>query len=287
MKPCFRNSLPQTKSKQERLKVFRDLNLEGRQFDELTNLMYDETYNARNMIFESGKMTEAALYFVYEGNIQLSGSRTELIKPGMFFGEEHLDTSKIKPDASTIASTSMETVASYSATVTDKICICAVLTLSDSLFVFPPSQQIEELSVSNNMSFSSLNGSFNDDEMLAAAMAPPSLTLEATTTANWLQEHSRGNIRQKVRSQVNLDDLDRMSMLGAGQFGEVWLVRPLLNTLHNQHFALKIQAKEDDIRRGEAEELISREIHVLEQMDHPVSIFLSASIDKPDAVYVL
>lgn len=253
--------------------MFQNLQLEGEQFDELTNLMYDETYNSEDVIFKAGKMTEAALYFVYEGNVQLSGRRTELIKPGMFFGEEHFAKSNIPFDNNNHApSSSIETVATYTASVTGPHCVCAVLTLSDSWFAFPDDSQPEPQVLSNG-GMSCLCEEEEDEDMLEAAPPPLSLTLNTTTTANWLQEHSKGNVRQLVRSQLNLDDLDRIAMLGEGQFGEVWLVRPMLNSLYGHQFALKIQSKKDDTRGGEAKEMIGREIHVLSQMDHPVSEF--------------
>ena len=50
---------------------------------------------------------------------------------------------------------------------------------------------------------------------------------------------------QSTLSGVTVDDFRRRSILGEGQFGEVWLVQPEAEEISSEQFALKIQSKED------------------------------------------
>ena len=62
----------------------------------------------------------------------------------------------------------------------------------------------------------------------------------------------RSKIRQSVKMNIGLDDLERIAKLGEGQFGEVWLVaadvfQTGVDSL-KQRFALKSQFKKDNER---------------------------------------
>jgi serine/threonine protein kinase len=43
------------------------------------------------------------------------------------------------------------------------------------------------------------------------------------------------------RPEVKLDDLKKITLLGAGTFGQVWLVSDKSNTEENTAYALKVQ----------------------------------------------
>jgi hypothetical protein len=62
----------------------------------------------------------------------------------------------------------------------------------------------------------------------------------------------RASLRSTIHSNVTLNDLKKDSILGEGQFGEVWLVKSDLFGLDDedcqQEFALKIQSKDDPVR---------------------------------------
>jgi protein kinase A len=86
-------------------------------------------------------------------------------------------------------------------------------------------------------------------------------------------------IRQSIQANVAFEDLEKISILGEGQFGEVWLVAVNVPGMEEeqieerQEFALKIQNKYDEIRNN-AEAAIRKEIEVLQQIHHPFIVNL-------------
>ena len=114
----------------------------------------------------------------------------------------------------------------------------------------------------------------------------------------------RQQVRNYVESNVRYEDLEKISILGEGQFGEVWLVAvnvPLptagggdssastdCNNNIRLKFALKSQSKEDDVRGTEAAEMIQREMDMMKQItDHPLVAELVTTYDDPSYIYAL
>jgi serine/threonine protein kinase len=129
----------------------------------------------------------------------------------------------------------------------------------------------------------------SDDELMAAAAAAvvPSSSLNRETTKQWLAKSSKEKLRTAVKETVRLQDFERHSVLGEGQFGEVWLVSAdLPGDYGKQHFALKIQ-KKDDPTRGNSVAAIKREIDVLGIMDHPYICSLVYHYEDPEHLYIL
>ncbi len=89
--------------------------------------------------------------------------------------------------------------------------------------------------------------------------------------------YHRSSVRYSFKeSQVGLDNFVRTSVLGEGQYGEVWMVKPTnIKGLKDQNFALKIQAKANMNRDSTpgmtitVAEAIKRECEVLAQFCHP------------------
>jgi serine/threonine protein kinase len=128
----------------------------------------------------------------------------------------------------------------------------------------------------------------DDEELMAmAAMAPPT-ALGRETTQQWLKNSSAFALRDTVCAEVALEDFERHSILGEGQFGSVWLVTADLdeNLGGRNHFALKIQ-KKDDPTRGNSVEAVKREIDVLALMDHPFIVNLVHHYEDQDNLYIL
>ena len=90
-----------------------------------------------------------------------------------------------------------------------------------------------------------------------------------------------------VKTTQKLEDFEKHSILGEGQFGEVWLVSAdFPGDFGTQHFALKAQ-KKDDPTRGDSIVAIKREIDVLGLMDHPYIVNLVHHYEDPEHVYIL
>lgn len=87
----------------------------------------------------------------------------------------------------------------------------------------------------------------------------------------------RTSVKESLQNaSVKLEDFSRQSVLGEGQFGEVWRVQlTSIEALKDRDFALKIQTKEDTEREDTpgmtitVAEAIQRECDVLSQLCHP------------------
>ena len=107
--------------------------------------------------------------------------------------------------------------------------------------------------------------------------APPPPKIDEKQLS-WLEDNKivqeQNEIKKALKSKTQ-DDLERIKVLGEGQFGEVWLVEtefpgvvaPAIKGKHQ--FALKIQQTYDDQREEGAEEDIRAEIEVMGKLSHP------------------
>ena len=243
--------------------------LSAKELDELSHAVVDKCFDTDEVIFEKFKPQEAALYILREGSIQLSGKRNQLIKPGEYFGEDGLllDTKQGNvPDKTS----STKVLPPYSAKVVET-CICGVLTLSDCRTIFDTRRMVDSPN-GNDVVVEESMGYDSDDDIVACAISPK-ISLNRETTKQWLAKSSKEMLRSSVKAHVDLDDLERHSVLGEGQFGEVWLTSTQVPNFGTQHFALKIQ-KIDDPTRGDSTAAIKREIDVLGLMDHPFIVGL-------------
>jgi serine/threonine protein kinase len=195
------------------------------------------------------------MYIVREGTVKIStadGSRREEIGTGGYFGHEQL-----LADSFGYQDASCMTPPGYTAQVTSSKCICGVLTLEECRSVF------DTTSLGDGV----FGGS--SSQLLS----------------------KRASIRSTIHASVTLDDLKRKTILGEGQFGEVWLVHSDLFGLGDedceQEFALKIQSKDDPVRGDSAVEAIKREMTVIQQLNHPFIIDLVESYETDESIYML
>jgi protein kinase A len=96
--------------------------------------------------------------------------------------------------------------------------------------------------------------------------------------SDWLTNsklmHEREMIRNSLQTHIKLEDLERISVLGEGQFGEVWLVAadlPGTSLIEKkQKFALKVQYMQPGgFRDEDAVEAIRNEIQAMQDLSHP------------------
>jgi hypothetical protein len=269
---------------------FKEAHLERYQIENLANLVNDVTIKpVRNVIFQNLKSTEAALYIVHEGCVLLSGNRNGIVKAGDYFGEELLLLDAQTPGTIN-NSTPTTTMAKYTAAAMGQ-CIVGVLTLSNCRKIFDTTTLLDSASIEGllkPLAISDSTEDMDDEELMAmAAMAPPT-ALGRETTQQWLTKSSTFALRDSVQDGVGLEDFERHSVLGEGQFGEVWLVTADLDE-HlggRNHFALKIQMKNDPTR-GNSVQAVKREIDVLSLMDHPFIVNLVHHYEDKDHLYIL
>ena len=269
--------------------MLQDLNLTSKQFEELSNLVVDKKFKEGRTIFDTVKRTDAALYIVREGSVKLSGKRSDIIKPGAYFGEDLLllDT---RQEAVTGKRAPTKTLPEYVA-IANENCLCGVLSLSDCRTIFDTTKMVDSMPLSQEV-VEDAPADLNSDEGLEAAAQEAvshhrNKFLARETTRQWLKRSSKDGLRRAVKRKVALDDLERHHVLGEGQFGEVFFVSTYVNDEYGQqHFALKSQ-KKDDPTRGDSVAAIRREIEVLQLMDHPFIVGLVHHYEDTDHLYIL
>lgn len=267
---------------QEGIEVLTLANISADQLQELSHLVEDKAFKDGEIIFDPSRKHDAAVYILREGTVELSGNRVEEIKPGCYFGEEML-LLDVRQERTVDKQAQTKCHPSYKAKSVGH-CICGVLSLSECRRIFDTTKMIDILDRIETF-VNEDNEDVSEDDM-AAATAPVS-SLKRETTKQWLAESSKEKLRKAVRTSLDLDDFDRMLVLGEGQFGEVWLVSANLpGELGHQVFALK-QQKKDDPTRGDSIKAVRREIDVLGAMDHPFIVHLVHHYESSDHLYIL
>lgn len=253
-----------------------------KQFEELSHLIADKTFEEGEKLFNSLQETEAVLYLVRGGSVQLSGGRSDLIKPGGYFGEDLLllDT---RQSLYSNKRSQTKVVPAYTATATAQ-CQCGVLTLSDCRTIFDTTQLVDMAKL--GFSIAEEEGKGDEDDANMPAAVAPSTKLDRVTTRQWLKKESKETLRSSVKTTVPLRMIEKHSVLGEGQFGEVWLVSGNVPKYGRQHLAMKIQ-KIEDPTRGNSVTAIQREIDVLALMDHPFIVTYVHHYEDPENFYIL
>ena len=254
-----------------------------KQFEELANLVVDIKIKANENIFSDLRQTKAALYLVREGTVKLTGGRSDLIKPGAYFGDDILllDT---RQEEETGKRAPTKTQAGYTA-VAEEDCMCGVLSLSDCRTIFDTTKMID-LKRGGDLEVLSEDFSSEEQGILEVPTETPK-RISRESTNQWLKKSSKNGLRHAVEANVKFEDLKRHDMLGEGQFGEVCLVSAYVSDQYGkQLFALKTQKKEDPLR-GNSVAAIKREIKMLTYMDHPYIVNLVHCYEYPEEIYIL
>jgi hypothetical protein len=235
------------------MKILRDADLDSSDFDNLSKLITDNEFSENELIFEQNCKVDASLFIVREGTVRIkySGEQEEVIGVGGAFGQDQLladSTGDVTPDC--------KVVTTYTATATSH-CVCGILTLEDCRNIFDTRSLGDRI-------FSGGNSEL---------------------------EQKRAALRELMMSNVKLEDLDKDRIIGEGQFGTVWLVRADPHKTNDKNkmfeFAMKVQFKDDPVRRDGAIEAIKREMTVIHQLNHPFIIDLVDKYETEDQLMML
>uniref|UniRef100_A0A7S2YQJ5 cGMP-dependent protein kinase n=1 Tax=Entomoneis paludosa TaxID=265537 RepID=A0A7S2YQJ5_9STRA len=211
----------------------------------------DRKYKAgETIIAEAGELVPAALYIVREGRVAEKTGRFHQIKiEGEAFGQDMFQQAKEER---------LDMVPSKHAVSAERDCVVGVLTIQAYRAAFE-----EELS----------------SEASQAAKAKPAKKAKK-------QEEVSDIPKEVVKKRdFKLKNLVKKTMLGEGQFGQVWLVGDKTEK-EERSYALKIQSKWELVNQNQAGVCI-REKQIMSDLDHPFVIKLFASFHDKDFVYLL
>ncbi|CAJ1965693.1 unnamed protein product [Cylindrotheca closterium] len=279
----------QDKKKLEGFQCIKSVNLDPAMMHNIAENIEDETFDKGMQILEEGADTEPCLYLVREGFVVLSTSKGDFkqkVGPGGYFGVEQLlvPKDKSKPNQAT---EKVLVPAQWSVQVTGDVpCICGVLPLQDVQDVLDGDGDLRSKFDGSGVDLVlQPDGSAAPAETKtktparAASMRTPKIKSAADTPVGLkiVKERLRQREIVKKRAPV-LDNLEMLSVLGDGEFGEVWLVKAA-----EYKYALKMQKKEDE----DVIESIEREVAVTQELCHPNVVNLVTTYDTPDKVYML
>jgi serine/threonine protein kinase len=89
-----------------------------------------------------------------------------------------------------------------------------------------------------------------------------------------------------VNSEIKLTDLERHKILGAGTFGQVWLVSRVNRDGIKRPYALKVQSKYELVQNSQARGVV-QEKNIMAQLSHPFIIQLVNTYQDKQRVYML
>jgi hypothetical protein len=89
-----------------------------------------------------------------------------------------------------------------------------------------------------------------------------------------------------VESNISMASLDKHAILGAGTFGQVWLVSHVSRNGTRHPYALKIQSKYELMQNHQAKGVV-QEKNLMQQLNHPFLISLVQTYQDPSCVYML
>ena len=199
----------------------------------------DQSFPGHTNICVEGTRTQAALYFVRYGKVELKssdGQHNNIIDEGGYFGEDTLEMDVGGEKKET------ECLAKYTVRTLGGDVILGVLTLKKCREVFD------------------------------------------TTTLGMGNRQAPSTIDAHVN--IPLDALEKHAILGAGTFGQVWLVSHKAENGVRRPYALKIQSKYELIADQQAKGVV-REKNIMHELHHPFLINLVQTYQDPQRVYML
>jgi len=91
---------------------------------------------------------------------------------------------------------------------------------------------------------------------------------------------------QRAVGPISLHDLKKHTILGAGSYGQVWLVSYVGADGERRPYALKIQSKHELLEANQAAGAI-QEKYLMEQLNHPFLAHLAATYQDEKCIYML
>lgn len=197
----------------------------------------DQQVSPRTPIFEEGKKTKAALYFVRNGKVELKSAagRHQIIDDGGYFGEDLLTI-----DTQGVQNTD-EIEAKYTVTTLGEEVVVGVLNIEDLR------KYIDTTLIGKGKQLRTLDSMAGVD--------------------------------------IRLDSLEKHAILGAGTFGQVWLVS-YNEGGKKRPYALKIQSKYELVKNHQAKGVV-QEKRIMAKLNHPFIIRLVQSYQDKQNVYML
>lgn len=240
--------------KLDNFRCIKSVKLDRATLETLAETVDDKTFDGGSNIMTQGAQVEPCLYLVREGTVVLSsddGSFVREVGPGGYFGVEKLLVPKDAPGDKSKPSKDLTLPAQWNVTVAgDTPCVMGVLSLVDS-------QEILD----------------NDGKKKEKPL------VEKPESQFVVKRKQTSKI---VRSKVEFDDLDMISVLGDGAFGEVWLVETDI-TGKKEQFALKKIDKQEEMI-----DALNREVAFLTRFGfHPFIVNLVKVFDRDDSMYML
>ena len=95
-----------------------------------------------------------------------------------------------------------------------------------------------------------------------------------------------GRFSSVLESTITMDQLKKHSILGAGTFGQVWLVSRKASDGSRRPYALKIQSKYELVRNSQAKGVV-QEKSLMSQLTHPFIIHLVNTFQDKQNVFML
>jgi len=239
--------------KLDNFQCIKSVNLDPKTLSALVESVDDKTFQPGFTLMEQGSQVEPCLYLVREGSVTLfsdDGAFVREVGPGGYFGVEKLLIPKNVTGDKAKPSKDMKLPAQWNVRVNGEQCVVGVLSLLDS-------QEILDN-----------NGQLKEKQLVTGPESQMIVKRKQTSTF--------------VRSKVDLDDLEMVTVLGEGAFGQVWLVEADVDGRREQ-FALKKVEKEQDLI-----DALDREIKFLSSFgSHPFMVNLIKVFDRDDSKYML
>lgn len=254
--------------------------------DEIAQNIEDKEFEEGKQILEEGADTEPCLYLVREGFVTLSTNNGEFkqkVGPGGYFGVEQLLVPKDRSKPSH-ASKKVLVPAQWSVSVSGSApCVCGVLPLQDVQDALDGEGGLDLKDKFDDAGFDVVLQPDADDpkkpvKRMSSVLKPKTKNAVETPEGQLIINERLARREAVKESAPKLDNLEMLSVLGDGEFGEVWLV-----SAGGHSFALKMQQKKDE----ETQEAIEREITVTKELCHPNIVDLVTTYDAEKSVYML
>lgn len=239
--------------KLDNFQCIKSVNLDPQTLATLAESVDDKIFQPHSVIMKQGAQVEPCLYIIREGTVTLSSDDRSFVRevgPGGYFGVEKLLIPKDVTGDKAKPTKNMTLAAEWNIKVNDKVCIVGILSLVDSQAI--------------------LDNDGKKKEKPLVSKPESKMIVKRKHTSNF------------VRSKVELDDLEMVSVLGEGAFGEVWLVQTEVNGKFEDFALKKVEKKKEMV------DSLNREIKFLTHFGaHPFIINMIKVFDRDDSMYML